>query len=182
MKKTRLKKFDKLPEHIKQEVIQLRRQGRTFEYLENYLEEKYGIEISYKSLWNWFKDKQDMFDIALMFGETLENGELLSATKGLSFALVGIYQQLIYVLDNVSKTADIDSLEKHLSIIKDAMNTLSNFMRATAYTEKTQTELEDKYSKMFESFLEKATKEAKERFKDNPELANNVVEIIKKSL
>jgi len=37
MKKTRLKKFDKLPEYVKQEIIQLRRHGRTFEYLENYL-------------------------------------------------------------------------------------------------------------------------------------------------
>ncbi|MEO2065012.1 MAG: hypothetical protein ABGX17_00740, partial [Desulfurobacteriaceae bacterium] len=61
-RKTRLKKFDKLPDHIKQEVIKLRREGRTFEYLEDYLQEKYGIEISYKSIWNWFKDKQSMFD------------------------------------------------------------------------------------------------------------------------
>lgn len=178
MGRTRLKKFDTLPEEVKQELISLRRQGRTFEYLENYAEERYGIKISYKSIWNWFKDKQDMFDVALLFGENLDNGELLTATKGLSFALVGIYQQLIYILDNASKNADISTLEKHLLIIKDAMNTLSNFMRATAYTEKTQSDIEEKYQKVFEKLIENI----KGRFQDNPEMIDKVVDAIKGSL
>ena len=183
-RKTRLKKFDKLPDHIKQEVIKLRREGRTFEYLEDYLQEKYGIEISYKSIWNWFKDKQSMFDVALLFGENLDSGELLSATKGLSFAMVGIYQQLLFVLDKMAERIQGDGfspeiLKEHIAITKDAINTLSNFMRASAYAEKTQAELEQRYAEQFEKMIEDLVSRVKQKFQDKPDVAEAVINSIK---
>jgi len=183
-RKTRLKKFDKLPDRIKQEIIKLRREGRTFEYLEDYLAEKYGIEISYKSIWNWFKDKQTMFDVALAFGENLESGELLSATKGLSFAMIGIYQQLVFVLDKMAEKMQGEGfnpevLKEHITITKDAINTLSNFMRASAYAEKTQAELEQKYAEQFEKMIENLVNHVKQKFQNKPEVAEAVINSIK---
>jgi len=183
-RKTRLKKFDKLPDHIKQEIIKLRREGRTYEYLEDYLQEKYGIEISYKSLWNWFKDKQSMFDVALAFGENLDSGELLTATKGLSFAMIGIYQQLVFVLDKMAEKMQGEEfnpevIKEHINVTKEAINTLSNFMRASAYAEKTQAELEQKYAEQFEEMIEKLVSRAKQEFQGKPEVAEQVINFIK---
>ena len=183
-RKTRLKKFDRLPDHIKQEIIKLRREGRTFEYLEDYLQEKYGIEISYKSIWNWFKDKQNMFDVALAFGENLDSGELLTATKGLSFAMIGIYQQLVFVLDQMAEKMQGEEfnpevLKEHITITKEAINTLSNFMRASAYAEKTQAELEQRYAEQFEEMIEKLVSRVKQEFQDKPDVAEAVINSIK---
>ncbi|GAB6076964.1 hypothetical protein [Desulfurobacterium thermolithotrophum] len=183
-RKTRLKKFDRLPDHIKQEIIKLRREGRTFEYLEDYLQEKYGIEISYKSIWNWFKDKQNMFDVALAFGENLDSGELLTATKGLSFAMIGIYQQLVFVLDQMAEKMQGEGfnpevLKEHITITKEAINTLSNFMRASAYAEKTQAELEQRYAEQFEEMIEKLVSRVKQEFQDKPDVAEAVINSIK---
>ena len=183
-RKTRLKKFDRLPDHIKQEIIKLRREGRTFEYLEDYLQEKYGIEISYKSIWNWFKDKQNMFDVALAFGENLDSGELLTATKGLSFAMIGIYQQLVSVLDQMAEKMQGEGfnpevLKEHITITKEAINTLSNFMRASAYAEKTQAELEQRYAEQFEEMIEKLVSRVKQEFQDKPDVAEAVINSIK---
>ena len=183
-RKTRLKKFDRLPDHIKQEIIKLRREGRTFEYLEDYLQEKYGIEISYKSIWNWFKDKQNMFDVALAFGENLDSGELLTATKGLSFAMIGIYQQLVFVLDQMAEKMlgegfNPEVLKEHITITKEAINTLSNFMRASAYAEKTQAELEQRYAEQFEEMIEKLVSRVKQEFQDKPDVAEAVINSIK---
>ena len=183
-RKTRLKKFDRLPDHIKQEIIKLRREGRTFEYLEDYLQEKYGIEISYKSIWNWFKDKQNMFDVALAFGENLDSGELLTATKGLSFAMIGIYQQLVFVLDQMAEKMQGEGfnpevLKEHITITKEALNTLSNFMRASAYAEKTQAELEQRYAEQFEEMIEKLVSRVKQEFQDKPDVAEAVINSIK---
>jgi len=183
-RKTRLKKFDKLPDHIKQEIIKLRREGRTYEYLEDYLQEKYGIEISYKSLWNWFKDKQSMFDVALAFGENLDSGELLTATKGLSFAMIGIYQQLVFVLDKMAEKMQGEEfnpevIKEHINVTKEAINTLSNFMRASAYAEKTQAELEQKYAEQFEEMIEKLVSRAKQEFQGKPDVAEQVINFIK---
>ena len=183
-RKTRLKKFNRLPDHIKQEIIKLRREGRTFEYLEDYLQEKYGIEISYKSIWNWFKDKQNMFDVALAFGENLDSGELLTATKGLSFAMIGIYQQLVFVLDQMAEKMQGEGfnpevLKEHITITKEAINTLSNFMRASAYAEKTQAELEQRYAEQFEEMIEKLVSRVKQEFQDKPDVAEAVINSIK---
>ena len=183
-RKTRLKKFDRLPDHIKQEIIKLRREGRTFEYLEDYLQEKYGIEISYKSIWNWFKDKQNMFDVALAFGENLDSGELLTATKGLSFAMIGIYQQLVFVLDQMAEKMQGEGfnpevLKEHITITKEAINTLSNFMRASAYAEMTQAELEQRYAEQFEEMIEKLVSRVKQEFQDKPDVAEAVINSIK---
>lgn len=183
-RKTRLKKFDRLPDHIKQEIIKLRREGRTFEYLEDYLQEKYGMEISYKSIWNWFKDKQNMFDVALAFGENLDSGELLTATKGLSFAMIGIYQQLVFVLDQMAEKMQGEGfnpevLKEHITITKEAINTLSNFMRASAYAEKTQAELEQRYAEQFEEMIEKLVSRVKQEFQDKPDVAEAVINSIK---
>ena len=183
-RKTRLKKFNRLPDHIKQEIIKLRREGRTFEYLEDYLQEKYGIEISYKSIWNWFKDKQNMFDVALAFGENLDSGELLTATKGLSFAMIGIYQQLVFVLDQMAEKMQGEGfnpevLKEHITITKEAINTLSNFMRASAYAEKTQAELEQRYAEQFEEMIEKLVSRVKQEFQDKSDVAEAVINSIK---
>ena len=174
-KSTRLKKFDKLPDNVKLEVINLRKRGATFEELENHLDEKYGIKISYKSIWNWFKDKQHIFDMALAYGERLEAGELLTASKGLSFGPIGTYQQLLYLLDEISKNPESLTIETHLMLVKDAMNTLSSFMRSVAYTEKVQAELEEKYKKMYEDVITKV----ENKLKDKPEIKAKILEILK---
>ena len=171
-KSTRLKKFDKLPDSVKLDIIEKRKKGATFKELEDYLNDKYGVEISYKSIWNWFKDRQELFNIALAYGEKLDTGELLTASKGLSFALIGTYQQLLYMLDELPK--ENENLQTHINLIKDAMNTLSSFMRSVAYTEKTQSELEEKYEKLYREVITKA----ETKLKDNPELKEEILKIL----